>query len=54
MNRTEPPPDVQVAFYRAHPPRALGALAATPVDVDFPFDGHGEPVNAFVFDDECA
>jgi hypothetical protein len=36
----------QLAHYRAHPPRAIRELVATPVDIDFGFDGHGEPVNA--------
>jgi hypothetical protein len=43
----------QLAFYRSHPPAALGPLRATPVDqLDWPFDGHGEPVNA-VFELAC-
>lgn len=42
----------QLAHYRAHPPRAIAALRASSVDVDFAFDGHGEPVNA-VFELAC-
>lgn len=40
------PFDEQRAYYAAHPPSALAGLTATPIDVEFPFDGHGEPVNA--------
>jgi hypothetical protein len=40
------PLDAQRAHYHAHPPRALAGLRATPVEVDWAFDGHGEPVNA--------
>lgn len=43
----------QVAHYRAHPPRCLDGLRATPIDVDWKFDGHGEPVNT-VFELACA
>ena len=43
----------QIAHYRAHPPRSLEGLRATPIDVDWKFDGHGEPVNA-VFELACA
>jgi hypothetical protein len=39
------PLDEQLAHYRAHPPRALAYLRATAIDVDWKFDGHGEPVN---------
>jgi hypothetical protein len=42
----------QLAHYRAHPPGALAPLTAKPVDVEFTFDGHGEPVNA-VFELTC-
>jgi len=35
----------QLAHYRSHPPRAIRELRAMPVDVDFRFDGHGEPVD---------
>ena len=49
------PVEEQVAFYRAHPPRALDGLTARPVELpDHPFDGHGEPVNvAFELGCEC-
>jgi hypothetical protein len=40
------PFDEQRTYYAAHPPSALTALKATPIHVDFTFDGHGEPVNA--------
>jgi hypothetical protein len=40
------PLDEQLGFYRSHPPRALASLVCTPVDVDWRFDGHGEPVNS--------
>jgi hypothetical protein len=44
----------QLAFYRSHPPRALGTLSATAVEhVDWTFDGHGEPVNS-IFELACA
>ena len=36
----------QLAFYRSHPPKALESLRATAIDqLDWQFDGHGEPVN---------
>ena len=47
------PLEEQVAFYRAHPPSALSGLTARPIEVDFRFDGHGEPVNA-IFELTCA
>jgi len=38
----------QLAFYRGHPPCALGDLCATAVEqIEWKFDGHGEPVNSF-------
>ncbi len=44
----------QLAFYRSHPPRALGALCATPIEsIEWQFDGHGEPVNA-IFELACS
>ncbi|HUQ04544.1 MAG TPA: hypothetical protein VM261_18715 [Kofleriaceae bacterium] len=49
---THVPLDEQLAHYRAHPPSALAGLTAKPVDVNFAFDGHGEPVNA-VFELTC-
>jgi hypothetical protein len=42
----------QLAHYRAHPPRALAGLRVTPIDLDFTFDGHGEPINA-IFEVAC-
>lgn len=42
----------QIAHYRAHPPRALAGLRATPIDVEWTFDGHGSPVNS-VFELAC-
>jgi hypothetical protein len=42
----------QLAHYRAHPPRAVAGLRVTPIEVDFPFDGHGEPINA-IFEVAC-
>lgn len=43
----------QLAFYRSHPPRALGRLRATAVEhIDWQFDGHGEPVNS-IFELAC-
>jgi hypothetical protein len=47
------PLDEQRTFYRAHPPRALLGLRATPTEADWRFDGHGEPVNA-VFAIACS
>jgi hypothetical protein len=43
----------QLAFYRSHPPRALGNLRAAALEqIDWQFDGHGEPVNA-IFELAC-
>jgi len=43
----------QLAFYRSHPPRALGNLRATALEqLDWQFDGHGEPVNS-IFELAC-
>jgi hypothetical protein len=40
------PFDEQRRHYAATPPGSLAPLSCTPVDLaDFPFDGHGEPVN---------
>lgn len=47
------PLDEQVTFYRAHPPSCLAGLTAKPIELDFTFDGHGEPVNA-IFEVTCA
>lgn len=47
------PLDEQVVFYRAHPPSCLAGLTAKPIDLDFTFDGHGEPVNA-IFEVSCS
>ena len=47
------PLDEQVVFYRANPPSCLAGLTAKPIDLDFTFDGHGEPVNA-IFEVTCA
>lgn len=47
------PLEAQRAHYHAHPPRALAGLRATPAEVTWAFDGHGEPVNA-VFALACA
>ena len=40
------PLEQQLAHYRSHPPAVLRELVATPIELDFTFDGHGEPVNA--------
>ena len=40
------PLEQQLAHYRSHPPSMLRELVATPIELDFTFDGHGEPVNA--------
>jgi hypothetical protein len=42
----------QVAYYRSHPPRAISGLRVTPIDVEFQFDGHGEPINS-IFEVAC-
>jgi hypothetical protein len=43
----------QLAFYRSHPPRALEKLRATAIEqIDWTFDGHGEPVNS-IFELAC-
>jgi hypothetical protein len=42
----------QRAHYRANPPRAIRELRATAIEVDWRFDGHGEPVNS-VFELAC-
>jgi hypothetical protein len=43
----------QLAFYRSHPPSALGDLRAAAVEhIDWKFDGHGEPVNS-IFELAC-
>ena len=42
----------QLAYYRSHPPRALSGLRATPIEVEFQFDGHGEPINS-IFEVAC-
>ena len=43
----------QLAFFRAHPPSSLAGLGCAPADLpDYPFDGHGEPVNS-VFSISC-
>jgi hypothetical protein len=42
----------QVRHYGAHPPRAIAAMRCSPIDVDWKFDGHGEPVNT-VFELAC-
>jgi hypothetical protein len=46
------PLEEQRTFYRSHPPQALGALRSTAVDLDWRFDGHGEPINS-VFSLAC-
>lgn len=44
----------QLAFYRSHVPRALGQLRATPIEqIDWQFDGHGEPVSS-IFELACS
>jgi hypothetical protein len=41
------PFDEQEAYFRAHPPSALHTLRCSPIELPgYPFDGHGEPVNA--------
>src|SRR5262245_902583 len=41
------PLEEQRVFYASHPPNALTGLTCTPVGtLDWPFDGHGDPVNA--------
>ena len=42
----------QIAHYRAHPPRALAGLRATPIDVAWTFDGHGKRIDC-VFELAC-
>jgi hypothetical protein len=43
----------QLAYYRSHPPKALESLRVRALDqVDFTFDGHGEPINA-IFEVTC-
>jgi hypothetical protein len=42
----------QLAHYRANPPRAIRGLRANAIEVDWRFDGHGEPVNS-VFELAC-
>lgn len=44
----------QLAFYRGHPPRALAKLSAAAIEeLDWTFDGHGEPVNS-IFELTCS
>lgn len=47
------PPEEQVAHYLAHPPSGFSCMRLTPTSLpDYPFDGHGEPVET-VFSMQC-
>ncbi len=47
------PLDEQIQYYQANPPSSFNALKLTSSALaDYPFDGHGEPINS-IFDVAC-